>query len=598
MLDKKNLLYYNTTKLFLLISFLFLFFEGGAEIIAPGAEYICYSLPAPNKVNVIKYNRTQVNLELHIGFPEKKVDFSSPEKTSTIFSRYDNPPKFDVVAGINGSFFLENKNIVGALASENNLIHLPNCSWESFAITDSRDCLIFRNLTSEAGVLKFVDGSSIKIDSLNKNRKNNTIACYTPHWGETTSTSTEGIEIIIQNVSYPLRPNKEVSGIVGDIKEGINSINNKICEDGMILSANGDKAELLKSKIHIGDHIFIKFHISPPIYNNAEVMITGSGWLLKGGNANSTEWNYFSPSFVNSRHPRTALAWNLSDIFMVTVDGRQSDSVGMTFTELANFLLKTLNATDAINLDGGGSTTMVINGKVVNNPSDIIGERPVCNALLLVKEPENASYEMRDDFLPIGRQLKWDDKSYFNGVEQFSPKAPQGDGYVMIVKDTSGGFETTHIGNLADSDYYIEVFVYCEYRPDVSSNGFERYGIFARDNGNFAFTSTSYGGGYCYAFTYDSNNGRVQAGKVIKGDITDFLGNKKRYIKNSGWHKYKISCCGSKISYYLDDVLLISVNDQTFLRGFAGIGYKEYFKNNDLIHGTRVDNFLFSPVLP
>ena len=68
---------------------------------------------------------------------------------------------------------------------------------------------------------------------------------------------------------------------------------------------------------------------------------------------------------------------------MVTVDGRQPGvSVGMTLQELAEYLLS-LGATDAMNLDGGGSTTMFLDGRVVNTPSDKEGERKVSDAILV-----------------------------------------------------------------------------------------------------------------------------------------------------------------------------------------------------------------------
>ena len=55
----------------------------------------------------------------------------------------------------------------------------------------------------------------------------------------------------------------------------------------------------------------------------------------------------------------------------------------MSLVELARLML-TLGAFEAINLDGGGSTTMVVDGRVVNSPSDKTGDRPVGSALLVV----------------------------------------------------------------------------------------------------------------------------------------------------------------------------------------------------------------------
>ncbi len=86
---------------------------------------------------------------------------------------------------------------------------------------------------------------------------------------------------------------------------------------------------------------------------------------------------------METKHPRTAVA-KLKDgkFLMVTVDGRSESSGGMSLQQLAEFLLEQ-GATDAMNLDGGGSTTMFLNGKVVNHPSDKEGERSVGDAILV-----------------------------------------------------------------------------------------------------------------------------------------------------------------------------------------------------------------------
>jgi hypothetical protein len=69
-------------------------------------------------------------------------------------------------------------------------------------------------------------------------------------------------------------------------------------------------------------------------------------------------------------------------VLLVTVDGRQTDSVGMTLDEFAD-LFRYLGATSALNLDGGGSTTMWVRGQTVNQISDP-SERPVGSAILVV----------------------------------------------------------------------------------------------------------------------------------------------------------------------------------------------------------------------
>ena len=90
-----------------------------------------------------------------------------------------------------------------------------------------------------------------------------------------------------------------------------------------------------------------------------------------------------------TKHPRTAVA-KLKDgkFLMITVDGRSESSGGIGLEDLAKLLLE-FGATDAMNLDGGGSTTMFLDGKVVNHPSDKEGERKVGDAILVFPRKKN-----------------------------------------------------------------------------------------------------------------------------------------------------------------------------------------------------------------
>lgn len=94
------------------------------------------------------------------------------------------------------------------------------------------------------------------------------------------------------------------------------------------------------------------------------------------------------PAFAASRHPRTAVGYDpdTDHFWLVVVDGRQAPhSAGMTLPELAD-LMGALGAREALNLDGGGSSVMVVMGAARNHPSDDGGERPVVNALALVRD--------------------------------------------------------------------------------------------------------------------------------------------------------------------------------------------------------------------
>jgi hypothetical protein len=92
------------------------------------------------------------------------------------------------------------------------------------------------------------------------------------------------------------------------------------------------------------------------------------------------------PRFSVTRHPRTAVGFSRDSatLYLVTVDGRSESSTGMSLAELAA-LLRSLGVYQGMNLDGGGSTTLVLRGQVVNHPSDSTGERTVGNALLITR---------------------------------------------------------------------------------------------------------------------------------------------------------------------------------------------------------------------
>jgi hypothetical protein len=86
-------------------------------------------------------------------------------------------------------------------------------------------------------------------------------------------------------------------------------------------------------------------------------------------------------------HPRTAVGYTARrELLLLVVDGRQAHSQGVTFDELAELMLS-LGAAEAVNLDGGGSSALVVRGRVVNSPSDKTGERPVASALVVRLRP-------------------------------------------------------------------------------------------------------------------------------------------------------------------------------------------------------------------
>jgi exopolysaccharide biosynthesis protein len=123
-------------------------------------------------------------------------------------------------------------------------------------------------------------------------------------------------------------------------------------------------------------------------WSAAPDIVSGGGGLLLLDGREITEWadENLSAGFDTTRHPRTMIGGDRNgDMWLVTVDGRQPWlSLGMTFTELKR-LARRIGLVSALNLDGGGSTTMVVTGGwIVNHPSDDTGPRKVSDAIVVL----------------------------------------------------------------------------------------------------------------------------------------------------------------------------------------------------------------------
>ncbi len=139
-----------------------------------------------------------------------------------------------------------------------------------------------------------------------------------------------------------------------------------------------------------GDSIVqVGWRISRQAADGTSQVVGGFPLLLLGGGRVGDLRVGENPSFAAARHPRTAVGFDpeSQQLWLVGVDGRQAGySDGMSLPELTS-LLETLGVTEAVNLDGGGSTIMVVEGVPVSRPSDADGERPVVNALAVVRDP-------------------------------------------------------------------------------------------------------------------------------------------------------------------------------------------------------------------
>lgn len=127
-------------------------------------------------------------------------------------------------------------------------------------------------------------------------------------------------------------------------------------------------------------------------------IVSGYPVLLDGGRRVGDLEVSERPSFAALRHARTLVgrAAGSQRLWLAVVDGRQGAySEGMTLPEAAE-LLESLGSTDALNLDGGGSSVMVLGDRTVSRPAGDEGERAVVNALVVLSDPSGCPISAPD----------------------------------------------------------------------------------------------------------------------------------------------------------------------------------------------------------
>lgn len=294
---------------------------------------------------------------------------------------------------------------LGAFVTDGELLRSPNAKHHQLSLTANGT--LTDQTFSWTGKLVTTDLNQMSFDGLNVDRLPGKAVLYTPAYGPTTQTPAPGVDLVLRVVEpageFRLGQTARVELLA--LNEGAQ--NAPIPRDGAVLSADGAGADVLRSVwAQVAKGVASKQALLQVKSTDVEVResVGGSPILVKDGKRWFTDPG---DNFTNGRHPRTLVGWTPGgDKLLVTVDGRQPEvSVGMTLYEATDLLIG-LGATEGINLDGGGSTTFVRGGSVVNKVSDVqvrsggktvvrqsvqkgdtlVGpvERPVASALVVV----------------------------------------------------------------------------------------------------------------------------------------------------------------------------------------------------------------------
>lgn len=348
---------------------------GGQDFasVHPGVEFAQHDKMIGGKnvrISLLRLDLTKVRIDV-----ARAMDTSiGVEKTSSIAKRNA------AAAAVNAGFFRLDRSIfagedVGVLMIDGELISESTNGRIALLLTNDAKRTIagFRHIKTISEIV--IAGKTFEISGIDRERKSDEIIQYTPLFHRTTLTDPSGAEIVVRN------------GKVAALRDGAGS--STIPVDGFVVSISGVMREKILRLAKIGASVNVRTKLTDAVTGKAmaekpEDIVAGVPQLIADGKIAVTwEQERSSRAFVETRHPRTAVA-KLKDgkLLLVVVDGRSETSGGIGLEDLAAYLLG-LGAVDAMNLDGGGSSTMYLDGKVVNQPSDKEGERKVGDALIV-----------------------------------------------------------------------------------------------------------------------------------------------------------------------------------------------------------------------
>ncbi len=265
-------------------------------------------------------------------------------------------------AGINGCYFDTVTNFpIGILIKDGKLLSEPYYYPRPYFVQTKDGKYAILNLDQE--IQLSLGASLFLVKGVNKFSKNGDVIIYTEEFSQQIPRQGDREYVVVENdrvISKEYAPRAPKNGFV------------------VMLSPIG-----VSKYVKIGDSTEIRTIVSGYPYE-IRFAIEGGPQILEGGKliaSVETEKVRYGERLLTTRTPRTVIALAPNKVFFIVIDGYQSASAGLTIEELATFLISK-GFTDAMCLDGGSSSTMVIKSRVVNNPP---GGEPEIPVGLLVK---------------------------------------------------------------------------------------------------------------------------------------------------------------------------------------------------------------------
>ncbi len=362
--------------------------------VAPGIAYRDYRLAGPVRVFATRADRGVKSWTIDTMKGQGQMQ-GGRETVPDMAARYNDSITFDgsryeVKVAINGDYYnattgvpLQGQIMAGWFVKRFG----EYAGASGFVWTTDRRCFLGGDVQNGPAYQRvvFADGARMQIEHLNEPRGNG-LALYTPQFAANTGTGAEGAEVLVR-LDTPLQLLPKPPGVRGEIlkvREGAGS--SLLPFKHVVLSAQGKAATELLRHARAGQALHLDLGLEE--YGKENIGLARGDWhnacaslglpkcILVNGKV-PRDWEAKAATYAKAgkthgsvvKDPRTAIAFNERYIYFLVIDGRSKQSSGMTFTEAGCFCRDELKATDAGLQDGGGSSTLWVNGQVKNTPS-------------------------------------------------------------------------------------------------------------------------------------------------------------------------------------------------------------------------------------
>ena len=342
--------------------------------LSTGVDYkqYTYSSTNTNSINHLSINLNDEFTKLSMGLPK---DFKSKDITTNIATK-DSVEGNRVVGAVNAAFFNMQEGYPLFLISQQNEILNGGVLLKStseyfnqpiaFGVTSDGNAEID---LYDFDIKMRYNNLSYELSGLNRERRVDEAIIFTPQNINANTESNEfGVEVVfesdktIDSTYY----GQKITGKVKYIRKNGSVEKVAIPKNGFVLSVHGSEWRAVAERMKIGEEVTIELDIDEK-WKNSQFMLASGPMLVKDGKRNITMNTSSSRATEVTSRSAIAISKDKKTVHFITVDkGQKSFSAGMNMTQFADYLVS-LGFDRAINLDGGGSTTMGIRNYGSNN---------------------------------------------------------------------------------------------------------------------------------------------------------------------------------------------------------------------------------------